>query len=212
MELERLLHNNFDKEELLEMYENIMQTEPLKLKILKKIKCKKCGWCCKNQSAMLTIEDVKRLTIYFKYSYDQFSEKYLDERMKIPYLKSPCPFLDSDNKCSIYHVRPKVCKIYPFVDFFLVVKPCLLGEDVLDIMINSGHFVPNNCQKDDSHLQQLYSDRINMLNNITGMEPSKGVEYHSIYVDKDILGKLMKIIKNKNIDKVNAMRCGVALS
>ena len=200
MELERLLRNNFNKKELLEMYENIIGTEPLKLKILKKIKCKKCGWCCKNQSAMLTMEDVKRLMVYFKCDYDQLSEKYLDKRMKIPYLKSPCPFLDGENKCSIYHVRPKVCKIYPFVDFFLVVKPCLLGEDVLDIMIKSGCFVPNNgqSQRDDSHFQQLYSDRINTLNDITGMEPSKGVEYHSIYVDKDILGRLMKIIKNKN--------------
>ena len=145
------------------------------------------------------MEDVKRLMVYFKCDYDQLSEKYLDKRMKIPYLKSPCPFLDGENKCSIYHVRPKVCKIYPFVDFFLVVKPCLLGEDVLDIMIKSGCFAPNkNDQRDDSHFQQLYSDRINTLNDITGMEPSKGVEYHSVYVDKDILGRLMKIIKNKN--------------
>jgi Fe-S-cluster containining protein len=199
MKLERFLHDNFNNKELLEMYENIIHTEHLKLKILKKIKCKRCGWCCKNQSAMLTIEDVKRLMVHFKYTYDQLSEKYLDKKMKIPYLKSPCPFLDSENKCNIYHVRPKVCKIYPFVDFFLVVEPCLLGGDVLDIMIKSGQFVPNNGQKDDSHFQQLYSDRINMLDNITGMEHSKDVEYHSIYVDKNMLGKLMKIIKNKNL-------------
>lgn len=205
MELERLLHNNFNEKELLvndkellEMYENIIQTEPLKLKILKKVKCKKCGWCCRNQNAMLTIEDVKRLMVHFKYNYDQFSEKYLDKKMKIPYLKSPCPFLDDENKCNIYHIRPKVCKIYPFVDFFLVTKPCLLGEDISNIMIKSGHFVYNNDRHDDSHFQQLYVDRIDMLNNITGMEPSKGVEYHSIYVDKNILGRIMKIIKNKN--------------
>lgn len=198
MELERLLHNNFSQKELYEMYENIIATEPLKLKILKKIKCKKCGWCCKNQSAMLTIEDVKRLMIHFKCNYEELSEKYLDKRMKIPYLKSPCPFLTKDNKCDIYHVRPKVCKIYPFVDFFLVVKPCLLGEGVLDIMIKSGRFIPNNGQRGDAHFQQLYADRIDMLNNITGMEPLKGVEYHSIYIDKDMLGRLMKIIKNKN--------------
>lgn len=198
MELERLLHNNFDEKELLEMYENIISTEPLKLKILKKIKCRKCGWCCKNQSAMLTMEDVKRLMAHFKCSHDQLSERYLDKKMKIPYLGSPCPFLDSDNKCSVYHIRPKVCKIYPFIDFFLVVNPCLLGEDVLNIMIKSGRFTPNNGQQDDSRFQQLYSDRIDMLNNITGMEPSKGAEYHSIYVDKNILGMLMKILKNKN--------------
>jgi Fe-S-cluster containining protein len=198
MELEQILHNNFNEKELLEMYRNILQTEPLKLKILKKIKCKKCGWCCKNQSAMLTIEDVKRLMVHFKYTYDQFSEKYLNNDMKIPYLKSPCPFLGNDNKCSIYNFRPKVCKVYPFVDFFLVVEPCLLGGDVLDIMVKSRRFIPNNGQKDDSHFQQLYSDRIDMLNNITGMEPSKGAEYHSIYTDKDMLMTLIKILKDKS--------------
>ncbi len=199
MELERLLHNNFNEKELLQMYENITQTEPLKIKILKKMKCKKCGWCCKNQNAMLNIEDVKRLMVHFKCNYDQFSEKYLDRRMKIPYLKYPCPFLDNDNRCNIYHIRPKVCKIYPFIDFFLVVKPCLLGEDILDIMIKSEQFKSNNNgQKDDSHFQKLYGDRIDMLNNIAGTEHSNGVEYDSIYIDKNILGRLMKIIKNKN--------------
>ena len=29
-------------------------------------------------------------------------------------LKSvPCTFLDADNQCSIYHVRPKACREYP---------------------------------------------------------------------------------------------------
>ena len=37
-----------------------------------------------------------------------------------------------------------------------------------------------------------------MLNTITGMEPSRGTEYHSIFIDKDILSKLNKIYKNKN--------------
>ena len=76
-----------------------------------------------------------------------------------PLEKMGLAFLDSENKCNIYYVRPKVCKIYPFVDFFLVVKPCLLGEDVLSIMIKSRRFTHNNGQRDDSHFQQLYSDR-----------------------------------------------------
>lgn len=196
MELEHVLRNNdFDRKALLEMYSNIIQTEPLKLKILKKIKCKKCGWCCQNQSAMLTIEDVKRLMVHFKYSYEEFSEKYLNKDMNIPYLKSPCPFLDADNNCNIYHVRPKVCKIYPFTDFFLVINPCLLGEDIYDLMNKSGHFVHNNGQKIDSNFQQLYNDRMDILNSITGMDMYKGAEYYSIYIDKDILVALMKLIK-----------------
>ena len=28
----------------------------------------------------------------------------------------PCPFLDSDNRCSIYDVRPKACREFPHTD------------------------------------------------------------------------------------------------
>lgn len=198
MRLEELLHKHFNEKELLEMFRDIIEAEPLKIRILKRAKCKKCGWCCKNQSAMLTIEDVNRLKTYFKCTYEQLYEKYLDKSTKIPYLKSPCPFLDNENKCNIYNVRPKVCKIYPFTDFFMVVKPCLLGEEILDKMIKNGNFGHNNGQNGDSRLQKLYTDRLELLDSITGMEPSRGVEYGSIFIDKNILSKIIKILKNKN--------------
>ena len=44
MELEKLLHNNFNEKELLEMCRSIIEAEPYKIKILKKVKCKRCGW------------------------------------------------------------------------------------------------------------------------------------------------------------------------
>jgi len=199
MNLEKLLRGNFKEKELLEMYHEIIETEPLKLKILKKVKCKKCGWCCKAQNAMLTIEDVKRLMTHLGYNYQEFYEKYLDMNMKIPYLKSPCPFLDSENRCTIYNIRPKVCKIYPFVDFFMVVKPCLLGEEIMNIIANNGHLFKEHTDKqDNNHFQELYNDRLEMLGSVTGMDSSKGVEYHSMFVNKDILAKLIKILKKNN--------------
>lgn len=199
MNLERLLRGDFKEKELLEMYHQIIETEPLKFKILKKVKCKKCGWCCKAQNAMLTIDDVKRLCTYLKCNYEELREKYLDKNMKIPYLKSPCPFLDGEDKCTIYNIRPKVCKIYPFVDFFMVVKPCLLGEEIYNIIIENGHlFKEDNERHDSGHLQELYNDRINMLDSIAGNGISKGVEYHSMFIDKNILGKLIKILKKNN--------------
>jgi len=199
MNLEKLLRGNFKEKELLEMYHEIIETEPLKFKILKKIKCKRCGWCCKAQNAMLTIEDVKRLMTHLGYNYQKFHEKYLDKDMKIPYLKSPCPFLDNENRCTIYNIRPKVCKIYPFVDFFMVVKPCLLGEEIMNIIANNEHLFKEYTDKqDNNHLQELYNDRLEMLGSVTGMDPSKGIEYHSMFVNKDILAKLIKILKKNN--------------
>lgn len=187
-----------DNAELFEMYKSIIEIEPLKIKILKKIKCKKCGWCCKAQNAMLTPDDIRRLCVQFKCNYEEFYERYLDKKMKIPYLKSPCPFLDN-NKCSIYHLRPKVCKAYPFIDFLLVVKPCLLGEEILNIMIENGGSINENNDNGNNekfnNIQKIYDDRIKILNDITGSDRSNSVDYSSIFLDKNILEKLIKILK-----------------
>lgn len=85
----------------------------------------------------------------------------------------------------------------------MVIKPCLLGEEILDMMIKSGRFVQNNGQYDDSYddsyLQRLYNSRVNVLNNITGMETSsKDQEHHSVFMSKEILKKVMKILKDNN--------------
>lgn len=184
--------------ELLEIFKNIVEIEPMKIKILKKIKCKKCGWCCRAQNAMLTPEDIRRLLAHFKCNYEEFYEKYLDKKMKIPYLKSPCPFL-IENNCTVYHIRPKVCKIYPFIDFLLVIKPCLLGEEILNIIIeNGGSIKENNDNGNDenfNNIQKLYDGRLNILNAINGSDGSNKVDYHSIFINKNILGKLIKILK-----------------
>ena len=44
-----------------------------------------------------------------------FSAKYLkiDEDGDTVLKTAPCPFLGSDNYCSIYDVRPKACQEYP---------------------------------------------------------------------------------------------------
>lgn len=182
--------------ELLEIFRDIIEIEPLKIKILKKIKCKKCGWCCKAQNAMLTPDDIIRLLGHFKCSYEEFYEKYLDKKMKIPYLKSPCPFL-IDNKCDVYHIRPKVCKIYPFIDFLLVVRPCLLGEEILNIIIKNGGSINDNNGNNENfnNIQKLYDGRLEILNAINGSDGSNKADYHSIFINKNILGKLIKILK-----------------
>jgi Fe-S-cluster containining protein len=44
-----------------------------------------------------------------------FIEKYLriDEDKDYVLKSSPCPFLDSENYCSVYSDRPKACREYP---------------------------------------------------------------------------------------------------
>ena len=49
-----------------------------------------------------------------------FKDHYIkvDEDMDMVMNQSPCPFLQSDNKCEIYEVRPKACREYPHTEEF----------------------------------------------------------------------------------------------
>lgn len=199
MKLEEILQERFpnidiDDINLSEMYSNILDTESLKIKILKKTKCKRCGWCCKFQSPMLTLEDIKLLCKYLDYNEKDLYERYMDKTVKIPYLKSPCPFLGRESECTIYHVRPKVCKIFPFVDFFLVTDPCLIGKELLNIVVKNGATV----NQSDENLQKMFDDRIKLLDAIAGTEQPKGAQYQSIFIDKNILIGLIKLLKRNN--------------
>ncbi len=48
----------------------------------------------------------------------QFIDKYLQLDQENDYVlkSSPCAFLGTDNKCSIYDFRPLACKEYPHTD------------------------------------------------------------------------------------------------
>ncbi|MCC7233092.1 MAG: YkgJ family cysteine cluster protein [Bacteroidia bacterium] len=81
----------------------------------KKIDCLDCANCCKLMSPTYNKADIKRISRHLGMSYDEYFKKYLyfDETGDIMNRRTPCQFLQKDNKCSIYPVRPKDCSGYP---------------------------------------------------------------------------------------------------
>ena len=77
--------------------------------------CLTCANCCKTTSPIFTEKDISRISKHLKMKEGRFIEQYLqrdDEDFMV--LKSaPCTFLDHDNTCFIYDVRPKACSEYP---------------------------------------------------------------------------------------------------
>ncbi len=77
--------------------------------------CLTCANCCKTTSPIFTEKDIKRISKYLKIKEHSFVEQYLqrdsDDFMVLQ--NAPCTFLDSDNTCFIYDVRPKACSEYP---------------------------------------------------------------------------------------------------
>jgi Fe-S-cluster containining protein len=67
---------------------------------------------------LFTSADIERISKSFRQKPQQFIDQYLriDEDKDYVLKSVPCTFLDSDNKCFIYDVRPKACREFPHTD------------------------------------------------------------------------------------------------
>ena len=83
-----------------------------------KIDCLKCANCCKTTGPLFTDKDIIRIAKHFRIKTQQFTEQFLqlDEENDYVLKSVPCTFLDADNYCSIYEVRPKACREFPHTD------------------------------------------------------------------------------------------------
>jgi Fe-S-cluster containining protein len=84
----------------------------------KKTNCLNCANCCKTTGPLFTSADVERISKYLRLKPQQFISQYLriDEDQDYVLQKLPCSFLDHDNTCFIYEVRPKACREFPHTD------------------------------------------------------------------------------------------------
>jgi len=110
--------------------------------------CIGCGNCCRTRVIDITFSDIlrwneqKRWDILKEVSFiDNYPIKgqggfYIEKSAKAP--KRPCPFLTSDNKCSINDTKPSGCSDAPLA--YKVFPECSVFEkpsdDVIEAMIN----------------------------------------------------------------------------
>ena len=94
------------------------------------IDCLECANCCKTTSPIFRDIDVKRISKKMKCSTKEFENNYLqrDEDGDLVLKSSPCTFLNEDNSCSIYEMRPQACREYPHTDRKKVVQVMQLTE------------------------------------------------------------------------------------
>lgn len=84
----------------------------------KKTDCLTCSNCCKTTGPLFTLADIERIAKYLKQKPQQFISQYLeiDEDKDYVLQSVPCTFLDNENACMIYDVRPKACREFPHTD------------------------------------------------------------------------------------------------
>lgn len=92
-------------------------TIALEPKVWEEIDCLSCANCCKTMTPTYTRADIKRIAAHFGETPQQFSDKWLIYEKKEKdwqNKKQPCQFLNlTDNKCSIYEIRPLDCSGFP---------------------------------------------------------------------------------------------------
>jgi uncharacterized protein len=105
--------------------------------------CLQCAACCKNYSPRFKAPDIKRISKYIGMKETEMMDKYLHRDADGDFVlnEKPCTFLQSDNTCSIYEVRPSDCERFPYVqeDVFLKRKEltmknlsfCVIAQEVL---------------------------------------------------------------------------------
>lgn len=86
--------------------------------------CLQCAQCCKNFSPRFKTPDIKRLSRVLGQRESEFIDQYLrvDEEGDYVTKSSPCPFLGSDNHCSVYEDRPSDCSRFPYTDEDVLLK------------------------------------------------------------------------------------------
>jgi Fe-S-cluster containining protein len=89
-----------------------------------KIDCLQCANCCKNYSPRFKTPDIKRISKHLKMRESDFIETYLkvDEDGDFVAKSTPCPFLGTNNFCSIYEQRPSDCHRFPYTDEDVFIK------------------------------------------------------------------------------------------
>lgn len=103
--------------------------------VFSNINCLECANCCKTHSPIILEKDMERISKHLRIKQNEFVSKYLllDEDGDWVFHTVPCPFLHSDNKCSIYEVRPKACQEYPHTNrkkIYQIAELTLLNAEI----------------------------------------------------------------------------------
>lgn len=91
------------------------KAQKLDQEVFEQMDCLDCANCCKSHPPLITSGDIKRIAKHLGMPPKTFKRKYVleDFNGELSFNYLPCHFLQEDNKCSIYEVRPNACREFP---------------------------------------------------------------------------------------------------
>ncbi len=94
------------------------QADDVHVEVFKKIDCLSCANCCTSIPPIVNKTDASRIAKKLGMKPVEFENEYLtiDDDGDTVMNTSPCPFLQGDNTCLVYDIRPKACRQFPHTD------------------------------------------------------------------------------------------------
>jgi Fe-S-cluster containining protein len=86
--------------------------------VWKQIDCTTCANCCRTLQVVVDDQDIQRLAERLGMTRRQFTRRYVrvaEEDGTRHLAATPCPFLGSDNRCTVYEDRPRSCRDFPYL-------------------------------------------------------------------------------------------------
>ncbi len=109
--------------------------------------CLSCAACCKNYSPRFKGPDIRRISKYLGIKEAALIAQHLhrDEEGDYVLNSTPCVFLNPDNRCNIYEVRPSDCQRFPYTGEDVFIKKmaltlknasfCPIAQDMMEGLI-----------------------------------------------------------------------------
>ena len=81
------------------------------------IDCTACAHCCRTREIVVDDADIERLSQCLDITTGYFNSRYVQvARDRTKHFKSqPCPFLGTNNHCTVYEDRPQACRDFPYL-------------------------------------------------------------------------------------------------
>lgn len=86
-----------------------------------RFECTQCGNCCKSHGdathVYLAERDVQAIAAHLGLGREEFLARHAEREdgwIQLARSEPACPFLEPDNRCAIYPVRPMQCRTWPF--------------------------------------------------------------------------------------------------
>lgn len=85
--------------------------------------CDQCGHCCRGSDIALNPYDILKISDYYDIAVAEFLGEFTrwavasPSGMPLVFLKTTpgCPFINSEDLCNVYQVRPFLCRSYPVI-------------------------------------------------------------------------------------------------